>query len=132
MAEKYILELSREQAVMVKDACELLARLRIGQFDSITEMMLEARGVDEYCKRREDANDLLKVVACIIFGRNAYGRPECQKDKLHHRAWNIYTALRYKMAWHDNPEGGWAVCYDEPHPWGGEPIPKCTIVESEE
>ncbi len=132
MAEKYILELSREQAIMVKDACELFARLKIGQFDRITELMLDVRNVDEYCKRRDDLNDLLKVAACIIFGRNEYGLPDCKQDELHFRAWNIYAAIRYKMAWHDNPEGGWSVCYDKPRPWGDESVPECTIVESEE
>lgn len=131
MAEKYVLELSREQAIMVEDACELYARLRIGQFENITEKILDIRTKD-YCASRDTANDILKVAACIILGRNVYGQPEGKKDKLHNRAWNIYTAIRYKRAWHDNPEGGYSVCFDKPHPWGGEPVPKCTIVESEE
>lgn len=119
--EKYILTLTREQAQVAQNALELYARLKIGQFDRITELMLDVRSVDEYCQRRDLANDLLKIVACIIFGRNDYGQPKCEKDALHHRAWNIYTALRYQMAWHDRPEGGWGLHFDKPYPWGGEP-----------
>ena len=132
MAEKYILELSREQAIMVKDACELYARLRLGQFNEITEKILDVRNVKEYCERRDLANDILKVAACIILGRNIHMQPDGKKDALHNRAWNIYTAIRYKMAWHDNPDGGYSVCFDSPYPWGGDPVPKCTILESEE
>ena len=128
--EKYILTLTREQAQTVMDALELYARLRIGQFNRITELLLDVQNADDYCKRREIANDLLNIAACVIFGKNAYGQPECQKDNLHHRAWNIYAALRYKMAWHDHPEGGWTVCFDKPRPWGGEPVPKCEVMDN--
>lgn len=125
--EKYVLTLTREQAITAQNALELYARLKIGQLDRITELMLEARSVDEYLQRRNDANDLLKVVACIIFGRNEYGKPDCQKDALHYRAWNIYAALRYQMAWHDHPEGGWGVHFDKPYPLGGEAVPECRV-----
>lgn len=128
--EKYILTLTRDQAITVQDALELYARLKIGQFNRITEMMLDVRSVDEYCQRRDLANDLLRVVACIIFGRNEYGQPVCQKDALHYRAWNIYTALRYQMTCHDHPEGGWSTHFDKPYPWGGEAVPECRVERS--
>lgn len=111
--EKYVLTLTREQAITAQNALELYARLKIGQFERITELMLETRSVDEYLQRRKDANDLLGVAACIVFGRNEYDKPDCQKDALHYRAWNIYTALRYQMAWHDRPEGGWGVHFEQ-------------------
>lgn len=129
--EKYVLALTREQAIVAQNALELYARLRIGQFNRITELMLDVRSVDEYCERRDLANDLLKVVACIIFGRNEYNQPKCEKDALHHRAWNIYATLRYHMAWHDRPEGGWGVHFDTPYPWGGESIPECKVISAE-
>lgn len=61
MAEKYILELTRKQAEAVKDACELYARLKIGQFERITEMLLDVQNAKDYCERRDLANDALKV-----------------------------------------------------------------------
>lgn len=130
--EKYVLTLTREQAITAQNALELYARLRIGQFEHISEKLLDfGLGVDEYCRRRDIANDLLGLAACILFGKNQYGRPDTKKDNLHHRAWNIYEALRYRMAWHDHPEGGWGVCFDEPYPWGNEPVPQCVITEHE-
>lgn len=129
--EKYVLTLTREQARVAQNALELYARLKIGQFDRITELMLDVRSVDEYCQRRDLTNDLLKIVAGIIYGKNEYGQPNCKKDDAHHIAWNIYATLRYHMAWHDRPEGGWGVCYDKPYPWGGQPIPDCKTVEGD-
>lgn len=129
--ERYVLTLTRDQAITTQNALELYARLRIGQFERIPEMMLDfGSGVDDYCKRRDLANDLLKVVACIIYGKNTYGWPDVEQDKFHHRAWNIYATLRYHMAWHDNPEGGWEVCFDKPYPWGGEPVPECRVEDN--
>ena len=126
-AERYVLILTREQAETTKDALELYARLKIGQFERITELMLDEQSVDEYCKRRILSNDLLRIVANILFGSNVYDYPDVQKDKIYHRAWNIYALLRYRMAWHDNQKGGIGNCYDVPYEWGGEPVPECKV-----
>ncbi len=79
MAEKVVLTLTREQAQMVEDACELYARLRIGQFERIAEMMLDVRDAENYCERRDTATALLQTVACVIFGRTACGTPDCKR-----------------------------------------------------
>ena len=130
-AEKYVLTLSREQAIMVMDACELYARLKIGQFDRITEMLLDLHRED-YCDKRDLANDLLKIVACTLLGSNAYRTPLTQPDDLHHRAWNIHAVIRHCMAWHDNPKGNiWSVNFDKPYPHGGEPLPEIKVQEDE-
>lgn len=129
--ERYILTLTRDQANMIKDACELMARLRIGQFDHITEKLLDVAVVDDYCRRRESANAFLTSAACALLGTTIHGTPDGKKDQLHHRAWNIYATIRYCMAWHDTPEGGWSVCFDKPRPWGGESVPDCRVVDGD-
>lgn len=130
MTGKVVLELTREQAMTVERACELYARLKIGQFDRITENFLDfGLDVDEYCERRDTANDLLKVAASVIYGRSYYGRPEL-KDIEHKRAWEIYATLRHARSWHDNPNGDHMSCYyDEVRPESGDPLPKCEIKE---
>lgn len=135
--EMVVLELTRDQALTVENACELLARLHIGQFRFVSEMILPfvAGRVDEYCRRRDDANDALELASKLIFGRNCYNQPDCSsKDdynsEQHNRAWNVYQVLRYTRSWHDNPEGNhWSVCYDKPMNMLNEPLPKCKIVE---
>lgn len=125
--EKYILELTPEQARVVESACELYARLRIGQFERITEMLLNVRDAEDYCFRRDIANGVLKASACAIFGINAWGQPDAKSDELHHRAWDVYQVLRYTRSWHENPKGGWTVNYDKPMSLIGEAVPKCCI-----
>ena len=126
--EVFILRLTRDQEIIVEQACELLARLHIGQFEQIPFFMMEhSKDVDEWCRRRDDARDALKLAACLIFGRNMYGMPDCQKTESHHRAWSVYEVLRYHRCWHDNPDGGTGVCYDKPMSLNGEPLPKCMI-----
>lgn len=131
--EMVVLEMTRDQALIVENACELLARLHIGQFKTVTEMVLPIHGkdIDDYCRRRDDANDALMLAAKIIFGRSCYDQPDVQtKDEDHNRAWNVYQILRYTRSWHDNPEGNhWSVCYDKPLNLLNEPLPKCEIVE---
>lgn len=56
--KRVILEMTREQAQIVERACELLARLRLGQFEHITEACLDF-GSAEYCKRRDYVNPFL-------------------------------------------------------------------------
>lgn len=130
---RYVLTLSPEQALVVEQALELLARLHIGQFERITEQLLDVRrDADDYCKRREMANDLLRLAAIEIFGRSAYNGPDIkERGEIHERAWLIYSTLRYTRSWHDNPEGAktWSVCYDDPMPYGIDPMPKCEVRE---
>ena len=51
--ERVTLTLTREHARVVERACELFARLNIGQFNIVTEMLMDFRhGMDDYCWRR--------------------------------------------------------------------------------
>ena len=130
-AEKVVLEMSRDQAIVVERACELYARLHIGQFEMMPDiMMLGYENINEYCCKRDDAKDALKLAACLLFGRNMYGQPDCNKGVEHERAWGVYTVLRHARCWHDNPEGNpMSVCYDEPYNNLPEPLAKCKIIE---
>lgn len=126
MSETYTLTLSREQAEIVESACELLARLRIGQFNRITELLLDVQDVESYGMRRDFANGALKLAASAIFDRGL-GK-NFDTDKLHHRAWDVYQVLRYTRAWHDNPAGNpMSVSFDKPVSFIGEKLPVCEV-----
>lgn len=116
---------------MVQDACELLARLKIGQFSSITELLLDL-GLKDYCERRDNVNDLLRVASNIMFGRTTYGSPAVKHDTIHCRAWDIYTVLRHAMWEYDNPDpnnrDGWCVAADTPRQTADEPLPGCEVI----
>ena len=133
MSEKITLELTREQARAVMDATELLARLEIGQFEEITWKMIEHfRGTDAngnpiFDERSRDlANAYLKSACLSVFGVKN-GWPDLgEKNMQHDRCWAIYATIRYALAWHDHPEGGYTVDFGEPLGYG-EPLPKCKV-----
>lgn len=130
--ERYVLTLTPEQEYIVEQALELLARLHIGQFERIAELLCDPRDID-YCKRRDLARDLLRLAAIVVFGRNACNYPDINgKSEEHERAWTIYSVLRHARSWHENPEGGFTVNYDEPLNLTGGPMPKCKVVTKEE
>lgn len=128
--ERVVLEMTREQAQIVERACELLARLRLGQLEHITEACLDY-GSTQYFKRRDYVNPFLEAAAKVIFGVTTYGYPDCKEDDVFQRAWSVYEVLRYTRCWHDHPEGGsWSVCFHQPlnRLPAGEPLPKCEIM----
>lgn len=127
--ERVVLEMTREQAQIVERACELLARLHLGQFEHIIEACLDF-GSEDYCKRRDYVRPFLEAAAKVIYGVSAYGYPDCREDDVFLRSWSVYEVLRYTRCWHDHPEGSsWSVCFDPPlnRLPDGESMPKCKI-----
>lgn len=130
--ERYVLTLTPEQEYIVEQALELLARLHIGQFERIAELLCDPRDTD-YCKRRDLANDLLRLAAIVVFGRSPINYPDVKETSTEHeRAWTIYSVLRYTRSWHENPQGGFTVNYDKPLNLAGGPMPKCKVATKEE
>lgn len=91
---QYVLTLSPEQALVVEQACELYARLKIGQFETITEKLMDDYSASDYGLRRDAANSLLRAAAEVIFGRDPHGQLNVSKGAQHKRAWAVYTTLR--------------------------------------
>lgn len=130
--ERYVLTLTPEQEYIVEQALELLARLHIGQFERVAELICDPRDTD-YCKRCDLARDLLRLAAIVVFGRSACNYPDIkEKSEEHELAWTIYSVLRYTRSWHENPRGGITVNYDEPLNLAGGPMPKCKVATKEE
>ena len=133
---KVIVELTREQAYAVMNATELLARLEIGQFEEITWKMIDRfvgkdkdGNITTFDDRSRDlANAYLKSACLAIFGANEYGWPNVgEKSITHERCWAVYETIRHALAWHDHPEGGYTVDFQEPLGYG-ETMPKCKVV----
>ena len=127
MAEKIIVEMTREQAYAVMNATELLARLHIGQFNRITELLVDFSRPGA-CGRRDTANIYLEQACRAIYGVNQYGWPNIEEKTIEHeRCWAVYATIRHALAWHDKPEGNpWSVAFDKPMGYG-ETMPKCEV-----
>lgn len=124
---RYVLSMTEEQARAVSRACELYARLRIGQLDELNFELLLFKSREDICERREQALNLLLLLKKIYFPElNGHGHSYgVGHDEVSDRAWVAYQAMRYAMAWHDHPEGGIGVHFDPPMPLSNEPLPTC-------
>lgn len=129
MAEKIILELTREHARTVQDACELLMRMKLGQTSYPTELMMGGIGgigkydVNEFCLRRGVAEDVLR--AFLRATGNAEG---CPKDETENMAYEVMGTIRHAMWQHDHKsEDSWSIASQPPLAESGLTMPKCRI-----
>lgn len=130
MNETVTLTLTREHAETVQDACELLMRLKLGQTSFPTELMLgwpnSEMSVQEYCLRRDIANDALKAFLRAV--DNAEGT---EKDELEQMAYEVWDTIRHALWKRENLDGGdsWSVCSQPPLSESGLKMPVCEIRE---
>ena len=89
--------LTDKQAKLLGHACEFYARVVMGQFTEIpVELLSFAINPDEYCERRDKADELLlearKYIYPELFGRgHSYGIGKFESaDKV----WDVYQAIR--------------------------------------
>lgn len=117
-------ELSTVQARTLVDALDLFSRIQIGQFEEILNLARmgsiphrEDRSVSERIEEIEEAEPLLREVKLLLtghspnasFGIFANKTPESAKV-----AYEIQRAIRHRLAWDRNPEGGLGVDFDDP------------------
>ena len=131
---KYVLTMTEEQARCVVGALDLSMRIRLGQWREIIEccMDYESGKMDEWCKRREEAEEILlqarKIVMPELSGwGHSYGVYNREGTE---REYNVLLAVRSALAWHKHPEGGYTVNFDRPRAIHvNEEMPKCEAVE---
>lgn len=130
MDEQIQLTMDRDVAGIVMRACEFYSRVLCGQYDQIPNEVMDSRlakilkeegkekmheKFDEVIRQRDDAADVFKNARKIqfpeldLFAHYGFGYSE-----LTDRAFDVYQVLRYAIAWHDHPEGGYTVNFDKP------------------
>ena len=119
---QYILALTPAQAKTVNKAVELLMRLRLNQPEEIPravmDSMYERIGCDEFCKRRDQANEYLKTAFLMLFPRF----DDVKKDDEWYRLYNVYQVIRYAIHNVENPDGVGVDSYP-PTAFTDEPLP---------
>ena len=132
---RYVVTMTEEQARAASRACELYCRLIDGQLDELNHDLLLRETREDICERREEAMDLLLKLKKIYFPElhghgHSYGLGH---DIVADRAWVVYQAIRYCMAWHDHPEGGIGCHFDPPFSLNvDEPLPSCEVSHQNE
>ena len=122
---EYVLTLNSDQAKETLKAVELLMRLKINQPEEISRTVLDGMyeriGCDEFCKRRDEANEYLHKAFEAIFPHWS----EVQKDEEWYRLYNLYQVIRYQIHLAEHPNSTGVDSYP-PTQFTDEPIPECT------
>lgn len=123
----YTLTLTRRQAEELQEACELLARIKIGQIDHAIERLPGYYDMRDYERRHETVGEIRRLAAMLT--------TEATRRRDDGIAWDLYQVIRHRLSWDRAHEQGivkpgeprkWpemlGVCYDEPMPMGSEPL----------
>ena len=114
---KITMELSEKQYKIITRALDLYSRIQMGQLHEIVQVIAFESGKHIEHPERHKVNNLLSEVKQYIFGldNNAYN--SICSDEVSESAkisYEIKQVMDSKLAWNQNPEGGWQVQYDEP------------------
>jgi len=115
---KYHLEVTKGQAKVISQACELLARLHMGQLGELRFLSLykEARDI------RETENLCMRMKAHLFPDLECYAHHDINSQEIPDEArvaYDLYQVIRRSLAG-PKPEGGFPyVTYDEPRRTSG-------------
>ena len=116
----YILTMSSAQCHAVCESVEFLMRLRMAQVDEIPRHVLEwgeGLSVEEWCRRRDEAEPLLNAAFRILFP----SRTEAKRDN---RLYDLYQVTRKAIHDAEHPETTGVDSYPLME-MAGEPMAKC-------
>lgn len=150
--ETVTVTMSRETAEAVKRACEEFLRLRMGQFEDFTNEVCCWNYVDQLTKEcktkaqektfhekhKDDFWACMRHRDDMRLGMMALWRQHVMPASIDttmkeaYRAESVWLALRYKLAWHDYPEGGTFVDFYTPMNRSDQPFPKVELKEKAE
>jgi hypothetical protein len=121
----YTLYITEKQARTIGHACEVLARLGMGQFREALECLPLREAVpDGWHEDMEGIAHILKKHTTIMHGVGAYHSIGSHKTSdTSKTAWDIYQVVRHRLAWDATPEGDpMSVMFDEPMRTSTEPL----------
>jgi len=122
---QYTLHLNAAQAATISHACEVLARLGMGQFkDALECLPLKEFMPPGFIEDMEGIAHILKKHTTIMNGVGAYHAIGSHKtDERSKIAWDLYQVTRHRLAWDANPKGNhMSVMFDKPMKTSKEPL----------
>ena len=134
MSRTYTITLNEAQAGTIQIACEVLARLGIGQFrDALEQLPTTEFFPDGWHEDMAAVENILR----------RHMQPQISTREQHKVAWDLYTLVRHRLSWDRAIDEGrikpgdsrkWpemmAVNYDDPHHTSKEPIAKIEEVKT--
>lgn len=103
----------------VSVACEVLARLQVGQIRTAVEY-LPTSGYWSYSSRVDNMWDVDARIKKLLFGLDpstslGVGHREASWEK--DVAFSTHMVIRHRLSWDERPEGGMTVNFDRPMNW---------------
>jgi len=130
----YTITLTDRQAATLSEACELLARLGVGQITTLIDYIPSDtwRRSDIVRKVETFAAEITPSLDCEV---NEFSSPYRKRQRdTSNIAWDIHQVLRHRRAWDEAIRTGmikdgeprtpamFGVQYNEPHQMGSEPL----------
>ena len=114
----YQITLSEKQLSIIERALELYARIHMGQLDEVRfELRLHelSTGVNDWAKWDEIRALLDKASERFTnLGGGYFGILSEKVSNKAKVAWDLYQDIRYRLAWDNNPDGGYNVRLSDP------------------
>lgn len=131
----YHLRINDAQAKAISHACEILARLGMGQFcEALACLPLKEYAPDGFFEDMEGIAHILKKHTTNLHGVGSYHGISSAKTSAESKtAWDVHQVIRHRLAWdaakaEGHPGEGearppaWSVIYDQPHKTSSEPL----------
>jgi len=124
-SQKYNVTLTEAQVSVISMACELVGRLRLGQFNDIVWKVypetLGSQTVDH-----EKIRTLFDEISLELRKQRGHSGSDADWTDDARAAWDIHQVFRHRLSWDKNPEGNnMNVHFDEPMPMSHkESLPK--------
>ena len=135
----YTLTITATQAAAISHACEVLARLGMGQYTDALECLPTKE------LRPDGWNEDMAAIGHILSKHTyAYGvynqRNEPKRTAMSKVAWDVYQVTRHRLAWDRARADGhtgdkpptWGVSFDTPTQTSPEPLPQMTAAEPDQ
>lgn len=135
-SKKITLELNEKQALVIKEAVELLSRLGMGQMNALdnvgflNERRFKNKNID-YTDKEKAIFELKKVYFPELYGHQYWGMTNEQTHEDAKIAWDINQVIRHAVSWHNHPKGGITVSFDLPMKVSGEELATCKYKDSQ-
>ena len=130
----YTLRINEAQARAIAHACEVLARLGMGQFrDALECLPLKEYAPDGWHEDMEGIAHILKKHTTIAHDVAYHGISSAKTSTESKTAWDVYQVIRHRLAWDAAKAEGhpgeseatrpsWSVVYDQPMKTSAEPL----------
>lgn len=140
--KQYQVTVTKEQLEVISQACELLARVQLGQWDYMIDHLPLQKEMDyeKYHQLKDTIREMMPMI--LEDGMNgvnsSYGVANPNLPRSNGIAFDIRDVIRHKISWENAVEKGiieteessrkWPemmyVNYDPPMHWGSEPLIK--------